>query len=195
MGRRPRNVEADAGRRYPVGASSSGCTLEARPKRGSGRAVSHVAFDLGLTTTGVAWDGGSDHHTCPAMLRRSPMTPLLEHERFRWWRDTFRALLLPFSSSTEVVVEAPFLHPKHPTGAMGLCMLHGILRAVAIDGGHMVHTITPGELKAWATGRGNASKEEMMRTARYLGWSGDSSDEADAYLVWAWFAGSTERAA
>jgi Holliday junction resolvasome RuvABC endonuclease subunit len=156
--------------------------------------MTHIAFDLGLVTTGVAWDGGSDHHKCPHKYTKSPMTPERQHDRYCWWRDTFKALLLPHRGA-DVVVESPFWHPKHPSGSMALAMLHGVFRAVAIDGGHMVHMVTPSELKRMATGNGNASKEAMMRTACQLGFEGDDDNECDAYLLFTVWRGETERAA
>jgi Holliday junction resolvasome RuvABC endonuclease subunit len=145
--------------------------------------VTHVAFDLGLKTTGFAWPEGSDHYTCPAHYHRSPITPQIEHDRYRWWRDTFTVLIAEHAG-WPVWVEAPFLHPKHPSGSMGLLLLHGILRAVAIDHGSDVHTVTPAELKRWATGRGNASKDDMLTAATEKGWDGWDHNEADAWLLW-----------
>lgn len=156
--------------------------------------MSHVAFDLGLTTTGFAWDGGSDHYTCPHAHRKSPMTAERIQARYQWWQQTFRWLLLP-QTGAEVVVESAFWHPKHPSGSMALAMLHGLLRGVCIDGGHPVHYVTPTQLKQWATGSGAATKEQMVRTARQLGWEGDNNDEADAFLLFTMHSGHRERAA
>ena len=149
---------------------------------------SHVAFDLGLQTTGVAWDDGSDHFVCPAKHRRSPITPAREHDRYCWWRDTFRMILLPHPTTTTVIVEAPFIHRRNINGSVGLVLLHGILRAVAIDGGHDFATVENRTLKKWATTKGTADKTAMMTAARRLGWSGSNHDEADAYLLWAYWA-------
>ena len=154
----------------------------------------HIAFDLGLTTTGVAWPDGSDTHTCPAALRRSPITPELEQQRLAWWQHTFNMILLPWRDAT-IVIEAPFIHNRHPSGAMSLIMLHGVLRAVANDGCHPVHQVEPTVLKRWATGNGGATKEQMMRTARQLGWEGVDHNEADAFLLWTMWAGRNQDAA
>lgn len=148
--------------------------------------MSHIAFDLGLRTTGITNMHGSDHFLCPAKLRGT--------ERLAWWRDTFRMALLPYPGD-DVIVEAPFVHRQHPSGAVELIKLHGILAAVAIDGGHDLHTVTPAELKKWATGKGNADKAAMLAAARRLGWIGDSHDEADAFLLWCYWAGEGEAAA
>lgn len=156
--------------------------------------MSHIAFDLGLRTSGIAWPGGSDFHTSPNHLHKSPITPAIEHARYSWWRDTFRMVLVGWPGAT-VVVEAPILHPKHPSGSIGLVVLHGILRGVAIDGGHEVCTVTPSELKRYATGKGNADKDAMVAAARRLGWEGDDHNEADAFLAWSWFACQAEVAA
>jgi hypothetical protein len=144
-----------------------------------------IAFDLGLKATGIAWDGGSDVLVCPNKFHKSPMTLEREHARFAWWRDSFHAQLWngEIESGTTIAVEAPIIHRQNPTGAIGLVMLHGILRAVAIDHGHTIVTVTPAELKRWATGKGNADKYAMLAAARVRGWHGDDHNEADAYLL------------
>jgi hypothetical protein len=43
-----------------------------------------------------------------------------------------------------------------------------------------VHT---GELKRWATGKGNAGKPAMMEAARARGWTPVDDNEADAQLL------------
>lgn len=49
--------------------------------------------------------------------------------------------------------------------------------------------VRPADLKAHATGKGNADKDAMLRAARALdGYAGDSHDEADARLLRRWAA-------
>jgi Holliday junction resolvasome RuvABC endonuclease subunit len=149
--------------------------------------TSHIAFDLGLRCTGIAWDGGSDLYVSPNYLHKSPMTPEREHARYTWWRELYRNLIL--SHPGDVVVEAPILHPKHATGSIPLIVLHGVLRSVAIGECRQVSTVQPATLKKWATGKGNATKEQMVDAARLRGWEGSDHNEADAWLIWTMHAG------
>ena len=49
------------------------------------------------------------------------------------------------------------------------------------------HEFTPGELKKWATGKGNATKAEMMEAARSKGLPFADDNEADAQLLLAYY--------
>lgn len=145
--------------------------------------MSHIAFDLGLKTTGICWGTDNyDHHTCPTHLRKSPITPQQNQDRYRWWHDTFRMILLP--QPGPVIIESPVLHTKNKTGLIGTISLHGILHAAAFDNNLDVHWVENRTLKKWATGYGNANKTQMMTAARVAGWEGGNHDEADAYLLW-----------
>lgn len=135
--------------------------------------MTHLAFDLGLTTTGYCSAIESDTFTCREK----------GDERFTWWRNTFTVLLAEHTG-IDVWVEAPFIHPKHINGASNLLVLHGIFRGCCITNGSTVHQVTPAELKKYATGKGNADKGTMMDAAWAAGWDGDDHNEADAYLLW-----------
>ncbi len=43
--------------------------------------------------------------------------------------------------------------------------------------------VSPNSLKQYATGKGNASKEQMLEAAAELGYFAETSDEADAYFA------------
>lgn len=145
----------------------------------------HLAFDLGLRTTGIAWPGGSDHLDSPARLHRSPITPERAHDRYCWWRTAFVTILADHPNAT-VVVEAPIIHHAHRRGSIPLIVLHGILRACAHD--RAVVEVEPSRLKRWATGKGNADKVAMVAAARLRGWDGDDHNEADAFLLYTYHA-------
>lgn len=145
--------------------------------------MTHLAFDLGLTTTGVAWPNDTDIFTLPHAFRRSPMTDDSRLNRLAWWYDTFRANLMPWPGAA-VWVEAPFIHPQHPTGALEVAKLHGVFAIACHDNNSDIHSVEPAVLKKWATGKGNAGKEEMIDAARMRGWDGDDHNEADAWLLW-----------
>jgi Holliday junction resolvasome RuvABC endonuclease subunit len=136
-----------------------------------------IAFDLGTRSTGVAWADDSDTFECPPDINGGP--------RLDWWHRTFRMALLPFVGG-HAAVESPFFHPKHPSGAVPLIELHGVFRLAAHDAEMAVHTVAPTELKKHATGRGNATKDDMLAHARWLRPTTDfaSHDEADAVCLW-----------
>jgi Holliday junction resolvasome RuvABC endonuclease subunit len=142
-----------------------------------------IAFDLGLQTTGVAYPGGSDIHVCPAALRRSPMTLERQQARRHWWISTFAAILLPFPRCI-VAVEAPISHAKNATGMIETHRMHGWLDVAIYRNDSTLVTVTPSELKKWATGSGSADKDDMVAAAIARGCvDPQTHDEADAYLL------------
>jgi Holliday junction resolvasome RuvABC endonuclease subunit len=143
-----------------------------------------VAFDLGLHTTGVCWAvDGHDHFICPAKHRQSPMDDVKRQARLAWWKDTFRMILLPHPRA-DVFVEAPFMSRTHPSGSMELLKLHGVLAAVCADNALSLTHVENRTLKKWATGNGNAKKDEMLAAIQALGYEVDDDNEADACHLW-----------
>jgi Holliday junction resolvasome RuvABC endonuclease subunit len=62
--------------------------------------------------------------------------------------------------------------------------LCGILKQFALRQlGVPIVMIPPNSLKQYATGKGNASKEQMLDAAAKLGYYPDTNDEADAYFA------------
>jgi Holliday junction resolvasome RuvABC endonuclease subunit len=143
-----------------------------------------VAFDLGLTTTGVCWGHHDhDHFTLPAKHRRSPMTDEIRQARLGWWRDTFAMILLPHPHP-QVWVEAPFISHAHPSGSLEVAKLHGILAGVCAENALSLTPVENRTLKKWATGNGNATKTDMVERARGYGYDVDDHNEADAIHLW-----------
>ena len=143
--------------------------------------MTHLALDLGLRTTGIAWGPCSyDHETCSVRLTGQA--------RARFWMSTLRGWLVAHPAGVELVVEMGFLHPKHPSGSKATQEMHGWLQAVAVDNDSPVTYVTPAVLKKFATGRGNATKDEMRIAAidRWGAASSITSDEADALALWHW---------
>jgi crossover junction endodeoxyribonuclease RuvC len=66
-----------------------------------------------------------------------------------------------------------------------LGMVRGILSLTALDYCLQIVTVPPRSLKKYATGRGEASKEEMVKKAIAIGWSiqEQHDDAADAALL------------
>ena len=155
-----------------------------------------IAFDLGLRNTGYAW---TQHNidkpsactiTTPNILNTSPMTSIRQQARHNWWTTTLRLLCDQTPPST-ILVEAPFLHRLHPTGSMSTIRLHGALWSIAGDLGVPIVELEPAALKSWATGNGNATKEQMIEAANLRGWHGTEPDAADAWLLLSWWTDPT----
>ena len=79
------------------------------------------------------------------------------------------------------VYELPFARGRDATRC--LWGLAGIIEAACTNAGLAVLDVTPGEIKKFATGKGGASKEEMMDAAEALGYAGGNEHEADAFML------------
>lgn len=142
--------------------------------------MTHLALDLALTTTGVAWGPGPLDHasfTCPAKLRGG--------ERLRWIRRRIAEHIDGKEPRiTTLVTEAPFMSRTHPTGAIPLIKLHGAVEHAAAVKGLAHYEVPSATLKAFATNRGNASKDQMVEFARIAGWQGEDHNACDAWWLW-----------
>lgn len=134
-----------------------------------------LALDLSLTSTGVAHPDGS-------VGLWKPPGKMVGVSRLEW----FQSMLWDATSDEEngnrvdlVVIEDyafSAIGRQHATGELG-----GVIR-LALHKAEVPWTaVGIKSLKSYATGRGNASKEEMKAAARArLGYGGESDDEADA---------------
>lgn len=88
---------------------------------------------------------------------------------------------IPLREVDVVVYERPFARGQAATRM--LWGMAGILEAAAHNAGVAVLDITPAEIKKWATGKGTASKGEMIAAAQRLGYAGENEHEADAFCL------------
>jgi len=79
------------------------------------------------------------------------------------------------------VYERPFARGQAATRA--LWGYAAIIEAACAHHGVAVLDTTPGQIKQWATGRGDASKELMIARSSELGYFGLNEHEADAVLL------------
>jgi hypothetical protein len=154
--------------------------------------VTHVAFDLALGTTGVAYPGGSDVLECPSGLDGG--------RRLAWWFTALsRVLRDHYEYGLTVVAERAIVHKGHGAEiALALGELHGICKLAAynVGAGTDYVVIDNMTLKAWAKRAGAStvgqknglpSKAQMVDLARRLGCDPRTDDEADAFLLYtAW---------
>lgn len=133
-----------------------------------------IGVDLSLNATGVA-----DDHGCWT-IRTSSGDPLLA--RIVQIRDMLLSTLLNAVRvrDTRVVV----IEDLPPVRAYSLAvsgMLHGAVRVALMEHEMRVMLVPPAVLKRYATGKGNASKSEMLAEAvRRFGYQGADHNEADA---------------
>lgn len=131
-----------------------------------------IGLDLSLTATGIALPSGSTH------VVRSKEKGDARLVRIR---DAVRAAAR--DADLAVIEDLP-VH-AYAAGTTG--MVHGVVRTALMDMGVPYALIPPATLKAFATGRGNADKAEMMNAAR--AWSGvrftDDNAADAAWLRWA----------
>jgi hypothetical protein len=130
-----------------------------------------VGIDLSLTATGVAFANGS------TALWRPKARGV---ERLAWFRDTIGGGYDSDGEIDLVVLEDYAYHGRlahsHELGELG-----GVVRLALHDAGIPFVAVVPSALKRYATGRGNASKDEMKAAARArLGFVGEDDNEADA---------------
>lgn len=144
-----------------------------------------TALDLSLTATGIAVTHdqvGEPRLSCRTVTpRRRPTLNVIDHARLH---ELFQAVAAALVSRPDLVV-VEFLPHVAGTGGVALRMaeLHGALKHFMWSKGHRYVDVEPQHLKTYATGRGNAKKEQVREqvTARYGGLLHVGSyDEADA---------------
>lgn len=136
-----------------------------------------IAFDLGAH---FAWA-----HNVHASPRRSLDWASLYFKGDRQVRlaGVLRACDHIFPSLKEAGLEAvfyerPFARGLHATrSGWGIA---GVIEAVAMRYGLVALDMPPSTIKKFATGKGRASKEEMIEAARRFGYTGSDEHEADA---------------
>jgi hypothetical protein len=128
-----------------------------------------IGVDLSLTRTGIACAHGADSLTPPRGLTGFP--------RLRWIR---RAVLAWTAEADLVVVEGLSFASNMPSAQERAGLWHLVM--VAIDTKDIRWTqLPPATLKKYATGKGNAGKDEVLTAAvRRLPIAVENNDQADA---------------
>lgn len=128
-----------------------------------------VGVDLSLTSTGIADADG-------ARLIKTRMSGMARIEYIR-------EKVLDFQRAGEInifVIEG-YSFGSHASHAHELGELGGVVRHCLFSLQLQYVDVPPSSLKRYATGKGNARKEDMLGAAiRRLGYEGNSYDEADA---------------
>lgn len=129
-----------------------------------------TAFDLSLTSTGVA----SKHGTARIVPKGKGI------DRLREIRSGVTAAVL--ATKPELIVIEGYANGMGDNYAKG--MGGGVARLAIADCGIPIVEVSPTTLKKFATGKGNANKDDMLEAAiRHFGFQGHGNDEADAWLL------------
>jgi len=143
-----------------------------------------VAFDLG-STFAIAMNAIAGEP--PEMCTQSYVLKGVRQEKLRRFQQLIGGHddYSPFAGVAGpidlVIYERPFARGLAATRM--LWGMAGILEAVATHYGYPVLSIVPTTVKKWATGKGVASKEEMIKAAQRLGYAGENEHEADAFCL------------
>lgn len=105
-------------------------------------------------------------------------SPGMRFLRCRGWLNQMLDLL----GAIDVIV---YEQAHHRGGAATACCVGLISTVQAFAAEHAIElmAIHTGELKRWATGKGNAGKRLMIEAAKARGWSPSDDNEADAQLL------------
>jgi crossover junction endodeoxyribonuclease RuvC len=129
-----------------------------------------MGVDLSLTGTGIALPDGDTMLLNPGKRRGM--------ERLAWIRN---AILGPWHEYEPAIVAIEGYSYGSHSAAYDLGELGGVVRLTLWEAGIVYVDVPPAVAKGYATGKGNANKNEMLvAAAKRLGYEGTSNDEADA---------------
>lgn len=134
--------------------------------------LSILALDLSLVSTGVCLDGCS---------WRIDGSKLRGAERLSYIGDCVRASAL----GADLAVLEGYSFGSKGRALFGLGELGGVVRLELFRLGLRFVEVPPAQLKKYATGKGNAGKDEMLAAAiRRFDFAGSDNNEADAFLLY-----------
>lgn len=136
-----------------------------------------VALDLSLSSTGVCDRNGTRRirskqtgearlvEIRDAVLQTCGFAPVV-------WRLPDLVVLEGYSYGSP--------NQAHPVGELG-----GVVKTGLYEAGIHYEVVPPAVIKVWATGKGNAKKDDMLLAAvRRLDYQGNSHDEADSLILY-----------
>lgn len=140
-----------------------------------------LALDLATVTGFAVLANGVITHGAQAFLTKADTEhPGARYIRFQRWLRT----RIDEDKPTVIVVESAGYFKSLP--AQSICVgFRGILLSTSSYYGIPLFEVTPSRLKKWATGKGNAKKEAMIRAARER-WPAErftDNNACDAFLL------------
>lgn len=132
-----------------------------------------LALDLSLTATG--WAKRTPEGFIRSGVLHPPPTPGLP--RVHWIREIVRST----AREADLVVIEGLAYAAKGNAALEIAGLAMVIRLSFHDLGKRFVDVSPSCLKKFATGKGNAKKEDMLAAAiRRLDYQGSDHNEADA---------------
>lgn len=147
-----------------------------------------VAFDLSLTSTGVADRAGTfrirSKKTGEARLVEIRDAVLATCHDHRTLDEQLHCTIYGCPAKPDLVVLEGYSYGSpnqaHPVGELG-----GVVKTGLYEAGIHYEVVPPAVIKVWATGKGNAKKDDMLLAAvRRLDYQGNSHDEADSLILY-----------
>ena len=142
----------------------------------------YVGLDLSLTATGFCLKRGTELQM--QTVKTTPKTAPNDLERLRHIRQRLMDLV---PMDTAMVCVEDFFVPHRASqinAAKGLIMVGTLVRVALLERGLPFYVISPGQLKKYATGKGNGPKGIVIREI-YKRWGVDAKDDnqADACVL------------
>lgn len=148
--------------------SSTALSLDLAPEASTRAAVAVLALDLSLTATGWAKSDGSSGVITP---------PMRGYERLAYILDR----VLIFAGKEDLVVVEGFAFGAKGDAMLQLAGLGTLVRFTLWEAKYTLVEIPPSNLKMFATGSGNAKKDDVLGAAiRTLSYARNDHNEADA---------------
>lgn len=134
-----------------------------------------MGIDPSLTSTGVCYPDGETTTWSP-----KPTTKGVE--RLSWFSSQLNGVLVDPTTAPNLILLEGYAYGRanqaHQLGELG-----GVLRLTAHRAHKFVVVVPPSTLKKYATGKGNASKEEVLVQAVLRAGREFTNDEADAWWL------------
>lgn len=131
-----------------------------------------LALDLSLRSTGVAMPDGTTTRWQPKSMGTARLA------------DLESRLYAAIKPAPDLVVLEDYAHAA-AQGAHQIGELGGVIR-LALHRRRIPHVeVAPASLKLYATGKGNASKDDVLVAAVRINAPVANNDEADAWWLWA----------
>lgn len=140
-----------------------------------------LGLDLSLSATGWCFTADGSNYQMGTLKAPDKMR---EVDRLRYLRELLLATILKHDLRGRGVVFLEEYAFAAQGRAFGLGEWGGVARCLLADNALHVFSVSPGTLKKFVTGKGNAKKNEMLLGVfKKWGASFHSDDEADAYSL------------
>ncbi len=134
-----------------------------------------LGFDPSLTSSGFAYQDPETWEVTSGLIK----PPTRGVERLEFIRNELRTLCDLCNPS--MIVYEGYSMGSHTGRAFDIGELGGVLKMFAFGNGYPVLLVPPTVLKKFVTGKGNASKEEViLKLYKRFGYEAPQNDEADA---------------